>query len=561
MKNLKIKYRLGISYGVIVIMALIISIFAMRGLKNANNELKNFIDHPFAADSAIKMCRIETNVAARVIREMSIDTDKSHYPAYKATVDENVAKIAENIKILRKSYEKNDGLCDKYEAALNNWTTIGYKVIAEMENGSMAKADAMILNECSPALNNLVNIAKELTANTDQMQQAALKKSQNDTNLVTIIVMLVLAASVIFSIAIALYVTKSIVRPVMEVEFAAQQLSKGLLDTKISYTAKDEVGSMAESMRSSLKTLGVYIHDIDNALSTMAMGDFNIGTTEPFVGEFENIEASFMSFSEKMSDTLAKIDDVSVEVANSSEIVSTGAQALSQGATEQASSVEELSATIAEMTSQITTNAKTAKNANDISAAAGTGVVKSNEKMTEMIKAMNEISQMSGEISKIIKTIDDIAFQTNILALNAAVEAARAGAAGKGFAVVADEVRNLAGKSAEAAKNTTTLIAGTVSAISNGTKIADETARSLVEIMGDAKRATDMMLIVAKASDAQANGAIQISQGVDAISSVVQTNAATAQESAASSEELSGEAEMLKQLVSQFKLRQSSKNN
>ncbi len=554
-KNLKIKYRLGLSYAVVVGLAVIIAVLALAGLKNANIELNDFIDHPFTADTAVKMCRIETNVAARTIREMQIDNNPVNYAAYKAKVEENIAAIKKNVALFKSSYNRNDGLTEKYEAALDRWVTIGYQIIGEIEKGNDEKAGNMLINQCTPALQELVSIAKEIDANTMAMQKEALSKSARDTNMTSMIVLVLLVGAFLFSIVVAFAVTKSIVAPVSQVEYAAAQLSNGILNTEIQYESHDELGDMAQSMRASMKTLSLYIHDIDRCLNTMAHGDFNIAASTPFIGEFQNIEKSFMDFSMKMSDTLGQINTASDQVSSGSEQVSMGAQALSQGATEQASSVEELSATIVEISAQINLNAQNAQEANTLADRCGAGIVDSNAKMEQMIHAMSDISAKSHEIGKIIKTIDDIAFQTNILALNAAVEAARAGAAGKGFAVVADEVRNLAQKSAEAAKNTTALIEGTVTAVNNGTQIADETAKSLLSIVDDASRVTSMMLDIAKESKEQAVGADQISQGVEQISSVVQNNSATAEESAAASEELSGQAQLLKNLVSKFKLR------
>ncbi|MEG1686870.1 MAG: methyl-accepting chemotaxis protein, partial [Angelakisella sp.] len=441
---------------------------------------------------------------------------------------------------------------------LNNWIDIGYRIIAEAEKGNKEQAGVMLLRECSPALQGLVAIAKEIDASASALQTAALASSKTASSISSIVVIVMLILACAFSVVIAMLVTKSIVTPVKQVENAAEQLSKGILSTEIPYCSKDELGKMAQSMRDSMQTLSSYIHDIDGALSTMARGDFNIAASQPFVGDFENIEKSFMSFSATMSDTLEQINASSDQVSSGSTQVAIGAQALSEGATEQASSIEELSATIAVISEKINANASEAQEANTLSSKAGAGVVYSNDKMQEMIAAMSEISDKSREIGKIIKTIDDIAFQTNILALNAAVEAARAGAAGKGFAVVADEVRNLAQKSAEAAKSTTTLIEGTVVAVNHGTKIADETAQSLLAVVEDARKVTGMIVNIANASKEQAAGAIQISQGVEEISAVVQTNSATSEESAAASEELSSEADMLKSLVSRFKLRSSA---
>ena len=282
-------------------------------------------------------------------------------------------------------------------------------------------------------------------------------------------------------------------------------------------------------------------------------GDFNISATEPFVGDFENIEKSFMKFSKEMSSTLEQINLASEQVASGSEQVSCGAQMLAQGATEQAASIEDLSNIINVISEDIIQNANNAKEANELAQRTGNSIVLSNEKMREMTIAMNDISDKSNEISKIIKTIDDIAFQTNILALNAAVEAARAGSAGKGFAVVADEVRNLAQKSAEAAKDTAVLIAGTVESVENGSKIADDTAKSLLEIVDDATKTVQMMVDITDASEKQASSR-QHRESISQISSVVQTNSATAEESSAASEELTGQSQLLKDLVSGFKL-------
>ena len=237
-----------------------------------------------------------------------------------------------------------------------------------------------------------------------------------------------------------------------------------------------------------------------------------------------------------------------------SDQVSSGAQALSQGATEQASSVEELAASINEISNNINQTAQQAQDASDKSMQVGEKAGESNNRMHDMLQAMADINASSGEIGKIIKTIEDIAFQTNILALNAAVEAARAGAAGKGFAVVADEVRNLASKSAEASKNTAVLIENSLQAVENGKRIADETAQSLEVVISDIQEASSLMGSIAKAATDQAESISQITLGIDQISSVVQTNSATAEESAAASEELSGQAQILNELVRKFRL-------
>ncbi|MEG1049164.1 MAG: methyl-accepting chemotaxis protein, partial [Oscillospiraceae bacterium] len=360
----------------------------------------------------------------------------------------------------------------------------------------------------------------------------------------TKIIVLMVAGALIAIVLVTIFVLKKMLKPIDNVVAAARSIENGDLDIKIDVNSSDEIGVLSQTFKNMAENLRGIINDINNILGEMANGNFRVKSTvqEKYIGEYGNILKAMRNINTNLSNTLSQINVASDQVNSGSDQVSSGAQELSQGATEQASSIEELSATITEITSQIEANAKNAQNANVLSAQAGKGVEESNKYMQEMIVAMQEISDKSNEIGKIIKTIDDIAFQTNILALNAAVEAARAGSAGKGFAVVADEVRNLAQKSAEAAKNTTALIEGSISAVANGTKIADETAKALMTVVEKSTQVSAMVDEISQASVQQADGAQQISIGVDQISSVVQTNSATAEESAAASEELSSQA-------------------
>ena len=334
------------------------------------------------------------------------------------------------------------------------------------------------------------------------------------------------------------------------------EVVKGNLSVSVDYESRDEFGSMAGSMRSVTTGLARIIKDIETVLSAIAGGDLTVVSSDRgmYVGDYQKILEAMKGIKSSFNSTLTTLNQSADQVSSGSDQVSSGAQALSQGATEQASSVEELAASINEISSNINRNAESAQEASKKSVAVGEEAGESNRRMQDMLQAMADINASSGEIGKIIKTIEDIAFQTNILALNAAVEAARAGAAGKGFAVVADEVRNLASKSAEASKNTAVLIENSLSAVENGKKIADETAKSLELVMTGIQDATAMMDQIAKASTEQAEAITQITVGIDQISSVVQTNSATAEESAASSEELSGQAQILKELVRRFKL-------
>lgn len=365
-------------------------------------------------------------------------------------------------------------------------------------------------------------------------------------------------AALVLLIFVTVIVLKRMLNPMQPVVLAAQSISQGNLDVSVASHTEDEIGALASSFGSMSDTLKKMVDDVSYLLGEMSDGNFNIRTKaeESYVGAFESFLLSIRKLNHTLSNTLSQINQSADQVASGSEQVSSGAQALSQGATEQASSIQELAATINEISTQIQQTSVNAAKAKQETALAGDDSQQCNLQMQEMISAINDISNSSNEIGKIIKTIEDIAFQTNILALNAAVEAARAGQAGKGFAVVADEVRNLASKSAEASKNTALLIENSIHAVEKGTSIASDTAKSLDTVVQRTQSISNLVDQIAVDASTQASAIAQVTAGVDQISSVIQTNSATAEESAAASEELSGQSQMLKDLVSKFKLRE-----
>ncbi|WP_312648819.1 methyl-accepting chemotaxis protein [Aminipila sp.] len=361
--------------------------------------------------------------------------------------------------------------------------------------------------------------------------------------------------ALIFAGIIMIRFATNLVKPIKEIETAVYEVSQGNFDVNINYESKDEVGKMADSMRNMISSTEKIIADITRALGEMSQGNFDVRAGVEYVGVYKNLQKAMLAIISELSQTLGNIKVSAEQVNLGAEQVSSGSQSLAQGSVEQASSIEELTASINLISNQIRDNANNANSANGQSTRVGEELERSNAQMNRMMIAMEDISGKSTEISKIIKAIEDIAFQTNILALNAAVEAARAGAAGKGFAVVADEVRNLAGKSAEAAKDTTSLIEDTVRAVEEGTSIAVETAEALKAVVENTEQVVTAITEIAKASAEQADSITQVTMGLDQISAVVQSNSATAEESAAASEELSGQANLLQVEVDKFKLK------
>ena len=357
--------------------------------------------------------------------------------------------------------------------------------------------------------------------------------------------------------AICIVLANTIVRPIKKLDEVAARLADGDLDVELQVNSADEVGELAQSiarMVDRLKQYIVYIDEVSGILDDLGRGNLIFDLKQDYIGEFNRLKVAMKNIQRALSHTMFQVVDASQQVDSNTHQISVAAQAMAQGATEQASTVQELAATVTEINLNLQNAGQAAVDASTKATDAGKLTSECNDQMKEMVSAMNDISSTSDAIGKIIKEIEDIAFQTNILALNAAVEAARAGSAGKGFAVVADEVRNLAGKSAEAAKNTADLIAASMAAVNRGAKLVDHTAQRLQSVAENADHLAVMIQNIAANAQQTTASVQQISCAIDQISSVTQTNSATSEETAASSVELSGQAQRMKTLMEQFQL-------
>lgn len=552
--KMKMKEKLIFGYVLMAVLMILMAIIGIVGLFFLNGRLKQYINGPQAADTAVKMCRIEVNIAARNIREMALCGDKSQYDYYIDKVNTNIEELESNLNILEESGMLEPSLYEKYETALTEWMVIGNGIIDELNEGNKEKATEMILNECAPALQNAIDVAQEIDAVTDDEKQSAIAMSFQTVFFDTVVMAGLLILAIVMALIVGSKIIRSITRPLETIEKVAQDLSEGNLHSQLEYHSEDELGMLAHSLRKSIRTLGEYVDDIGIAMKEFSAGNFDVKPQVEWKGDFINIKDSFMSFERTMADMVKGIQRVADQVTSGAQQVSASSMELAQGAADQAGITEELSATIENVSAHVRQNAEDARAISGDVQAVGVEIVNSNEKMQEMVESMREIDESSKQISKIIATINEIAAQTNLLSLNASIEAARAGEAGRGFAVVADQVSVLASQSAEAAKESTALIESSVRAVEKGMVIADETAVQLKNVVAGSEEITEKVDRIAEASKEQAESIAQINKGVEHINEVVQTNSATSQECAAASQEMTGQAETLDQLIRHFKV-------
>lgn len=557
MKNLKISKKLILTFGIIVVSIAILVSLSLTAIMTITASLENFYISGYQVNNATLKTKTAIEAMSKNVGYATMAPSKTDTAKYIQAAEDETQVLRDAYAYLTTNFKGDHSLLTTFNNLMDEVVAPRDRVYEYALNLQNTEASELYFAEVLPLYEQATAALDAVAAESDSDSVAIYNNAAVDERNITIMLIVVATIIMITAITLAVYITKSLTRPITEISAATTQMAQGSLKVAINYESKDEIGVLADNMRVMISGLSAIVGDIDYLLSEMASGNFCITSknADIYIGDYTSIIGSMRNINTQLNDTLSQINVASDQVSSGAIQVSSGAQTLSQGATEQASSIEELAATVNVITEKIKSNSANAQEANIKAISTGDDIAHSNDKMQELIVAMQDISASSQEIGKVIKTIEDIAFQTNILALNAAVEAARAGSAGKGFAVVADEVRNLASKSAEAAKGTTTLIEGAVNAVNKGTALADETAKSLAGVVVNAQSMTTIIDEIAVASNEQASAASQITMGVDQISSVIQTNSATAQESAAASEELSSQAILLKELVGRFTLK------
>ena len=557
MKRFTIGRKLFVSFATILMLMIIGFCISIISLVNLNSKIKAFYDGPFIVNESANKIHSNFERMQKATYRAIVNTDEEIIGEATANAFDSASIIRDELPIVKEHFLGDSQIVVRLEDCLARLAPMREHVLSLAKENKNEDAAAfmesnniLVIQEAQKELDGLI-----VSGNRTGLQLMT-QLQERQASAVTMLVILG-CVSVIISIGFCVYITRGISAGIVELEQAAQNIAAGQLSTtRITFQSGDEMGKLADDMRSMIAVLTAVIQDETYLLNEMAEGNFDIHSRakDSYVGELDSVRSSLVRIINNLKDTLLQINQSTLQVAAGSEQVSSGAQIQAQGATEQAASIELLSSAISDISEQVEHNVKNAQAVNEQTKTVQMDAEDSRRQMQDMLAAMAEIRHSSQSIGRIIKTIEDIAFQTNILALNAGIEAARAGNMGSGFAVVANEVRNLANKSSEASKSTADLIKKSLEKVEQGDRIADRTAEALMDVVNGVEDITKSIHSITEASVRQELSVRQITQEISRISGVIQSSSATAEEIAAASEELSYQAQVLSRMASRFRL-------
>ena len=567
--NAPIRIKLLVSHSAISFLVFLVAACGLIGINQLTAKIDGMHNGPLVSANAVADLVYYTTDIQKNIAEILSERHADSYAEFETAVNTDITCMVDAVKELYAGLKVSDAsdaipLLEEIGVLIEENAPVRKQLMEYIQSGQFISAGRVYRNEYSPLLMEIHTLTMELQTKVNAIAEEYYTYSLRlSTTLICIGVGLILFSLICIAFVVS-KITKLILKPIQQLTSASERMREGDLSasSSVTYESTDELGVLAESMRGTMVTLDAYVKEISETLQIIAEGDLTKHGDDitDFMGQFSSIKDSLVFILRRFNATLRDIQQAAEQVNDSADHIASGSQALSEGATQQASSVEELAASVTEIDHQIVQAGEYAQSASEKATQAGELTNACNEQMRDMVFAMDDISRTSQEIGKIIKTIEDIAFQTNILALNAAVEAARAGTAGKGFAVVADEVRNLAAKSAEASQNTAALIEASMAAVNKGAQLANETAENLDAVSNHASTVASMVQQIAVTAQEQSQAIQFVTSGIEQISSVVATNSATAEQSAASSQELASQSAVMKRLIERFKMFKGSGN-
>lgn len=557
-KNLSISKKLKKVLIVAIIIISTITVATGVGLMYLKGQLESFVETEYASEISIQETATSILTLARDIRDAYIRAENGeNISSYDQNVKKYVNEITNELEYVY-NINKDPEIARELENFGNNiskWINIGNEILTAINNKDMAKANKLILNDCPEVLDVIIEQVSLIGDKISTNVQDDIQGTTRYIGIVMIIIIVIIIIGLILITKVVQAIIESISNPVEEIKSAALEMAKGNYDLEIEYTSEDEIGVLADCMREMILFTKDNISNITEVLNKFAEGNFDVEIEGDYIGEFIAIKESLEKIVDSINNTFYDIKIVTEQVKDGSEQVASTAQVISEGAINQAGIIQELMAAIGQINEKVKVSTEQANSTNVLTIELGNQIELNNEKMNEMVTAMNKIEESSRNIKSIINTIYSISEQTNLLALNAAIEAARAGESGKGFAVVADEIRKLAEESSVAVKNTEILIEDSISNVNNGKNIADEASEALNAVVGKAKEAVELIGTIAKLTEQGAMSISEVYEGIDQIAEVVESNTAISEESAAASEELSSQSESLQNMIDKFKLR------